>query len=251
MTSALDRNNEVLERSTELCHEHGAFERIRTVTGWRGRCGKCLELEFERNEAEIEKRLAVQRVNALISRAELPPRFAAKGFDSYRPSSKGQERALRACMRYVEELPNRIRAGACLSLIGPPGVGKTHLLVAVTREACMREVPARYTTMPAFLAAVKGSWEWHGEERGVEFVRPPLLALDEVWQPASAREAGALLALIDERYRRGCSTLIASNFAWPQLQEEMGARFCDRLLEGGEVIAVDGKSARRVERGTA
>lgn len=235
---------EVLEEAVERCPQHGEFRRARTKDGWRGRCKQCRELEGQRIEAESEARMRAQQAIGLLSRAELPPRFASKGFDDYRPATKGQAKALAACRQYVAELDQRIDSGACLVLIGPPGVGKTHLLVALVREVAQQLVRARYATTMGFLAAVRGSWEWHAGEHGEQFVRPELLVLDELWMPQSTREAGTLMALLDERYRRKLPTLIGSNLSWLQMQEHIGARFCDRLLEGGQIVAVDGKSAR-------
>jgi len=235
----------VLEVASANCEQHGDYERRQVYGRWVGRCQKCSEIDRERRMAEDLARARAERIDYLLGHADLPPRFANKGFEGYEPRTSGQAQSLQACRRYVAELDRHVAAGTCLVLIGPPGVGKTHLMVAVAADACRSEVRARYTTMATFLAALRGSWEWHAEEHAESFLTPRVLVLDEVWTPPSAREAGALLALIDERYRRGVPTLVASNLTWPQMQADVGARFCDRLLEGGgQVIAVDGKSAR-------
>lgn len=236
---------EILERFTANCPEHGDFERVRTKHGERGRCPACEEVGRQRHEAELQERLRAQRIEGLLESSALPARFARKDFDNYNASTTGQKKALAECRKYVADLRPRVEAGACLVLIGPPGVGKTHLLAAIVRASIYCQCSSRYSTMTAFLAAVKGSWAWHGAELGGDFTKPTLLVLDELWIPQTGRDRETLLALLDARYLEGKPTLIGSNLTWPEMQKEVGMRFCDRLLEGGgQVLAIDGKSMR-------
>ena len=244
MTDTRSPQAETIEAS---CPEHGPFVRFRGRHGLVGQCPECKRLADEKREAEASERMRVQRIERLLEKAWLPPRFAGKGLDRYRPQNHDQRDALQACLNYVVEIDKHINAGSCLAVIGPPGVGKTHLLAAIVADACLAGYEARYTTMVSFLAAVKGSWAWNGAEFGGGFLEPSLLVLDEIWIPQTGRDRESLLALLDERYRNGDPTLIGSNLTWPQMQQELGLRFCDRLLEdGGQVLAVDGVSMRGV-----
>lgn len=235
----------VLEELTGACSEHGQYRRFRTARGEFGRCELCKEAQIKKSEAEARERARAERVDWLLATSKLPERFARKDFDNYNATTTGQKKALAECRNYIANLQQKTGAGSCLVLIGPPGVGKTHLLAATTRAAIHSLCDSRYSTMTGFLAAVKGSWAWHGAELGGDFTSPRLLVLDELWIPQTGRDRETLLALLDARYLEGKPTLIGSNLTWPEMQKEVGMRFCDRLLEGGgQVLAIDGKSMR-------
>lgn len=236
---------QILEEFSANCPEHGDYKRVRTTRGERGSCEPCEEAGRQKREAEMQARLRDQHIENLLEYSGLPARFARKDFDNYNANTPAQKKALAASRKYIADIQQRVAAGSCLVFIGPPGIGKTHLLAAIVRAAIYTECSSRYATMTAFLAAVKGSWAWHGAELGGDFTRPALLVLDELWIPQSGRDRETLMAMLDERYLAGKPTLIGSNLTWPEMQKEVGMRFCDRLLEGGgQVLAIDGKSMR-------
>lgn len=238
---------EILEELSANCPDHGVFKRYRTKAGERGRCGRCEEEGERRRQEEFYAQERASRITAMLryERSGLPERFAEKDFESYNAATEGQKKALAGCREYIAQIEERVNAGACLVLIGPPGVGKTHLLVATARAAIYCAVHARYSTMTGFLAKVRGAWAWHADEHGADFRDPRLLVLDDLWIPQSGRDRESLIAMLDERYLAQKPTLIGSNLPWPEMKKEIGERFCDRLLEGGgKVLALDGKSMR-------
>jgi DNA replication protein DnaC len=141
----------VLEELTGDCPEHGQFRRFRTARGEFGRCEPCKEAEIKKAEAEARERARAERVEWLLATSKLPERFVRKDFDNYNASTAGQKKALAECRKYVADLRPRIEAGSCLVLIGPPGVGKTHLLAATVRAAIHSLFDSRYSTMTGFL----------------------------------------------------------------------------------------------------
>jgi DNA replication protein DnaC len=240
------RGMNILEELTEKCPEHGDYKRYRTERAVLGWCKPCRARDEDKRMAEARARERAELVRHLQSISRIPRRFAGKRFEHYLPTTPKQTKARAACQSYIADLGARIASGACVVLVGPPGVGKTHLLAALASAAIEHGIFARYATMMDVLAAVKGSWAWHGAEHGEAFIKPALLMLDEVWTPQSGRDRESVLALLDERYRLGLVTHVASNLSWPQMQEELGLRFCDRLLEGGgQVLSLDGKSQRK------
>lgn len=241
----------VTSTHTKVCEKnaaHGEFELvwIEYRNRFGGSCPKCeAEDEARRlNEARREK------VCELRGYAKIPARFASKGFEDYSPKTPHQRAALKGCQEYAKNLIANLEAGACLVLLGPPGVGKTHLLCSIVDAATEHFVRPLYATMPDFLKAIRGNWAWHAEEHAGDFTSPRLLALDEVWTPAHERDREALVALIDERYRACDSTILASNLSWTELRAALGERLCDRLREnGGQVLGLDGESFRSQRNG--
>ncbi len=223
--------------SMRTCPRHGQYSRKDTFE-----CPVCRTEQ----EATAERRRRTERILQLTESATIPVRFAAKGFAKYIPKTQAQTVAREACEAFAEAIFERVEAGSCVTLIGPQGVGKTHLLVALVAQAVARLVGARYITQMDFLAAIKGNWAWHGAEEVAQgLITVPLLALDEMLTPAHESDRQALFELVDARYRALRATLVASNLSWPQMRVAFGERLCDRLLEnGGKVISLDGTSQR-------
>lgn len=228
---------------TVACGAHGQYVRTYVACGgsvgaWTGSCATC---EAEQ-KAEREERAAERARTDAYAHAQIPMRYFGKDLKSYAPRTPLQKKALATCKMLVPT--GQLNA----ALIGPVGVGKTHLAIGVIHEFIgVYLTRARYTTAADFLATIAGSWAWNGaKDEAQALVRVPLLVLDEVWHPAGERERESLVALIDARYREQNPTIICSNLTWPQLQESLGERPCDRLLEdGGKVIPLDGKSHRK------
>ena len=230
------------------CKHHGPYEAryFPSLVGggsghWYSECPQCVEAR-ERERQECEHNLEVM---GLLQKADIPPRFQGKGFSAFKPRTPKQSAALKVCRKYVNDLNENFKAGTCLVLLGPVGVGKSHLLSAILQEAVAALCRVRYTTAADFLATISGNWAWHGQDAGKPYVRVPLLALDEIGMPEGGRDREALFALIDARYRECRPTLLASNMKWQDMRESLGHRLYDRLREnGGQVVALDGESYR-------
>ena len=190
-----------------------------------------------------------RRLSMAMTIARFPFVRTLEGFEfEAQPSiDPGKIRDLATC-RWVANGDNVV-------LQGPPGVGKTHLEVALGREAVARGYTVQFTTAMELLGSlVKGQQQGTLEVRLAQYSKPKLLIVDELGYLPLEPQAGHLFfQLISRRYEQG-SVLVSSNRPGEEWDEVFGdqvvaAAILDRLLHHSHVVTIRGDSYRlREER---
>ena len=135
-------------------------------------------------------------------------------------------------------------------IFGAPGVGKTHLAIALGRAVVEAGHSVLFTSATALLAALaKAETDGQLGDRLMFYSKPKLLIIDELgYLPFERRSAHLFFQLVARRYERG-SLLITTNQVVTQWgtvfgDEVLAAAILDRLLHHSHTLMIQGESYR-------
>jgi DNA replication protein DnaC len=196
----------------------------------------------------IASEITVRRQRAMERRmrqAKLPPRKTLEEYNFTFPKRIPKAKVLRLFdCEFVSQHHSAV-------LIGPTGVGKSHLLNALGYTACEKGISTRWTRVIDMINVLtKAHMNGTLESKLKEYIRPDLLLLDELgYLPIDKRGADLMFQVVAARYESG-SIVITTNRPfrdWGKIfdvDNTLATAMIDRLMHHGEALVIEGKSYR-------
>jgi len=187
-------------------------------------------------------------IEARLRQARFPWIKTIEQFDfGFQPSlDKRQVREL-AGLSFVERAHNVV-------ILGPPGVGKTHLSVALGVKAVEAGYSVLFLTLETLMTRLTKAQHENRLERSLkQLVYPKVLIIDEIgYLPLSQLEASLFFRLVVRRYERA-SLIVTSNKSfldWGEVfnDQVLATAVLDRLLHHATTLNIKGESYRLKEK---
>jgi DNA replication protein DnaC len=150
-------------------------------------------------------------------------------------------------MRFMHNTENVV-------FLGPPGVGKTHLSVALGMRAIMSDIPVYYISAMKLVQTLKRDYDLKRLEYRIKtYSRFRLMIVDEIgYLPLTGEESNLFFQFVSSRYEKR-STIYTSNKSFSEWGEILGdsvmaSAVLDRILHHCTVINIKGESYRLKDR---
>lgn len=201
----------------------------------------------------LEKALTVEcrgrderRNSTLLKMATMPAVKTLEQFDWGHASGAPKAQILElAHLAFIERAQNVV-------LLGPSGVGKTHIALALAYKAVMTGHKVRFLTAADLMLQLAAA---RAQDRLRQYfaravIGPRLLVIDEIgYLPFGREEANLFFNVVAKRYER-CSMILTSNLPFTQWagafadDQTLTAAMLDRLLHHAHIVQIAGESYR-------
>jgi DNA replication protein DnaC len=184
--------------------------------------------------------------NTLLKLATLPVIRTLEDYDFAFAAGAPKTQIMElATLAFVERAENVV-------LLGPSGVGKTHLALALAYRAVMARIKTRFITAADLMLQLAAARRKDQLKQYLNraILGPKLLVIDELgYLPFGREDANLLFQVIAKRYERG-SIILTSNLAFSDWATTLAddttltAALLDRLLHHGHIVSIRGESYR-------
>jgi DNA replication protein DnaC len=188
-----------------------------------------------------------RRLQAAMRSSRLPAVKTLETFDfSFQPSIKREQIESLHELGFIDRKENVV-------LLGPPGVGKTHLAVSLAIAAAQRGRRVYYGTLIDLITSLEEAQAAGQLRRRLAVLsHPSLLVVDEIgYLPVNHSGAVLFFQLMNRRYENA-STVLTSNKGFEEWGEVLGddvmaAALIDRVLHHCHLVNIRGNSYRMRE----
>jgi DNA replication protein DnaC len=194
-----------------------------------------------------------------LSGARIPTRYHHCTIENVEAYNESLKRAAKYAQRVVDEFPVATRTGtgrdAGLLLMGLPGVGKTHLAVAILKQCIYKGGVGLFYVMGDLMADLRGTYAAGAETTESELLRrvseADVVVFDDLGRERATDWRDEMLhIIINARYSHRRPTIFTTNYDVADiddpdaLQVRVGMRVYSRLHEMCELMHLDGADYR-------
>jgi DNA replication protein DnaC len=147
-----------------------------------------------------------------------------------------------------------VERGHNVIILGPPGVGKTHLAIGLAVKAVESGYSVLFLTLEALMTRLTKALNENRLERSLQqLIYPKVLIIDELgYLPLTRIEASLFFRLVARRYERA-SLIVTSNKSfldWGEIFNDpiLATAVLDRLLHYSTTLNIKGESYRLKEK---
>ncbi len=196
---------------------------------------------------ELKHKLSKKTEN-MLNWSGFPFRKSMDDFDfSFQPSIDRSVIDDLMTLRYIHNTENVV-------FLGPPGVGKTHLSIALGMRAIMSDIPVCYVSAMKLVQTLKRDYDLKRLEYRIKtYSRFRLMIVDEIgYLPLTREEPNLFFQFASSRYEKR-STIYTSNKSFSEWggilgDSVMAAAVLDRILHHCTVVNIRGESYRLKDR---
>lgn len=187
-------------------------------------------------------------INRKIQVAKFPKMKTLEDFDfSFQSGLNAQEIIELSNLRFIDQKENVI-------FVGPPGVGKSHLAIALGVKACIARYRVLFISAKDLIRDLHASLVDQSTAEKIEALsRLHLLIIDELgYMPVDTEGANLFFQLISRRYECG-SIILTTNMPFDQWDKVFGdqvisAAIIDRLAHHCHIFSINGYSYRMKDK---
>jgi DNA replication protein DnaC len=222
-------------------------------------CQFCFGTGMEVVEGRGARRCRCRTQNTqakLLADAHIPRRYDQCSLQNYYPvkGNGTQLRAFQYAWRLAREYPGVERG---LLFMGPVGVGKTHLSVAILRGLVEKGVPCLFYEFGALLKEIQNSYNPISQTSELKVLAPvfeaEVLVLDELGASKPTDWVrDTMMQIINTRYNDKKLTIFTTNYLDGRrserdetLEERIGVRLRSRLYEMCKTVHIEGEDYRK------
>lgn len=207
------------------------------------------------------------RTKILLIRANIPRRYQNCSFKNFEVHNDSHRDALRISKQFVKNYPVQ---DVGLLFIGPCGVGKTHLAVAIIRELIEKKgVPCAFYDFRDLIRDIQATYDPEADMSTSEVLQPvlntPVIVLDELGaKRTTAWVEETVFQIINHRYNEKKLTIFTTNYldkgdeedkrsefykkGEETLIDRIGVRLHSRLYEMCKIVEMAGPDYRKVAK---